>query len=443
MTNEEKLDNSSFFESVAHHNLERFHSETIAWIFNANTDITLNFIKNILGEKEEIINFKVKAEISDIDIFIFYKTIRGNYFTHIENKVKADEHFILVDNKSDILDKHKKENNKYLSQSEYYYLREKGTISHKIKEVLEIKDDFDIKDIEWKYVFLLPTLSTEEKKHNSWTIKNSESIAIENPWKNISYCDILNCIPETKIGSILTDYRNFLIKKFTSNGVSELVNFDIKSRIIINDKTLSDKNINVVLSNKATIFEEHGIKLHFFKLRDNLIDFCKMNFNKFNFNVRFITDTGNNKSFLIDICVEQELENPSEDIFAKDKIVKIRTGLQFEKNSIKNGKFKYYLADVEYKSGLILNKEKYKENAQKILISIFEKNYLRENSHININGELKFNGSKNKSFCSFSKEFEFDNFTVIENRFKNEIRYLANSLDIKPFKEQISLLADK
>ncbi len=31
--------NSSFFESVAHHNLERFHSEKIAWIFNTNYEI--------------------------------------------------------------------------------------------------------------------------------------------------------------------------------------------------------------------------------------------------------------------------------------------------------------------------------------------------------------------------------------------------------------------
>lgn len=50
MTNEIKLNYSSFFESVAHLNLERFHSETIAWIFNTFPDTAKNFIKSVHKE---------------------------------------------------------------------------------------------------------------------------------------------------------------------------------------------------------------------------------------------------------------------------------------------------------------------------------------------------------------------------------------------------------
>ena len=40
------MKNMNFFESVAHHNLERFHSECISWAFNSSEKMLLNFLEN-------------------------------------------------------------------------------------------------------------------------------------------------------------------------------------------------------------------------------------------------------------------------------------------------------------------------------------------------------------------------------------------------------------
>lgn len=423
--------NTNFFESVAHHNLERFHSETIAWILNNNPEIVSNFIKSILGKKEEVLISRAKAEISDIDILVFYQTSKGNFIMHIENKVKASEHSISVENKIKNKIKNQSILNKKLSQTEYYYLRNREEIESKIKFEFNIESNIQF---EWDFVYLLPALSFEEKKYNIWTIAN-----IKNPWKNICYFDLLNCIPNNKLNPILQEYKVFLSDNFTLNPKSELLKVDDNNRVVFNNSSLSNANINIILNKNATIFEEHGIKLHFIKLRDNLINYCKKEFSEYRFNIRFITDTGNNKSFLLDVSLERELLKPNNAIFEKDKVVELRIGLQFEKNSIKTAKFKYYIADVEYKSGLIIDKPEYKKNANKILKNIFYEKYLQDNSQLNKDGKLKFNGSKTKSFCSFSNDFEFDNLSTIENKFIVEIRHLVSSLEKKTIEEHIKV----
>lgn len=139
---------TSFFESVAHHNLERFHSETIAWIFRAFPNSAKEFILKIHGgkiEKNDILIIKSVAEVDQIDIKLEYSIGKDVYTIFIENKLKASEHDIsseklfkeldklkIKDNLSDFLSLDEKasiylseEKFPLLSQTEYYYLREK------------------------------------------------------------------------------------------------------------------------------------------------------------------------------------------------------------------------------------------------------------------------------------------------------------------------------
>ena len=99
MTNEKKINYNSFFESVAHHNLERFHSETIAWIFNTFPDTAKNFIKSIHTDISSIREIELNnqycwAESNQIDILLKYSYDSKNYQIIIENKIKASEHKI-------------------------------------------------------------------------------------------------------------------------------------------------------------------------------------------------------------------------------------------------------------------------------------------------------------------------------------------------------------
>ena len=70
---------STFFNSVAHHNLERFHSETIAWLFQTYPDAAKEFILTIhegITSKNEIVidgeNDFCFAEQNQIDISLKY-----------------------------------------------------------------------------------------------------------------------------------------------------------------------------------------------------------------------------------------------------------------------------------------------------------------------------------------------------------------------------------
>ena len=84
MTNKNNKSYNSFFESVAHHNLERFHSETIAWIFKTFPNSAKNFIKSIHTDissidKIELNNQYCWAELNQIDILLKYSYNSKNY----------------------------------------------------------------------------------------------------------------------------------------------------------------------------------------------------------------------------------------------------------------------------------------------------------------------------------------------------------------------------
>ena len=63
---------TSFFNKVARHNLERFHSEVLAWIFETFEEASKSFVcyvnQNVTCE--QIKSIKVEAETSQTDILI-------------------------------------------------------------------------------------------------------------------------------------------------------------------------------------------------------------------------------------------------------------------------------------------------------------------------------------------------------------------------------------
>jgi hypothetical protein len=168
-----KLKDLNFFESVAHHNLERFHSECISWAFNASEKMLLNFIEKVANPDNilDITDAEVHCERHNTDILVSYKMCETHHFIHIENKIKANEHFIAVNPKkveekySDIA------KNTKLSQTQFYLIRNKA----------EIEQEFNAGEkVKWQYLFLVPAVS-DEKQKNMWDHNREE----KNLWRTI------------------------------------------------------------------------------------------------------------------------------------------------------------------------------------------------------------------------------------------------------------------
>jgi hypothetical protein len=86
---------STFFEEVASHNLERFHSQCIAWCMRySKTEFCIPFIEKVIErkctnlDKEKII---VDAEVNNCDIKIEFEMNCEKYMIFIENKIKSSE----------------------------------------------------------------------------------------------------------------------------------------------------------------------------------------------------------------------------------------------------------------------------------------------------------------------------------------------------------------
>lgn len=123
---------NDFFSSVASHDLERFHSECLAWLFNAFPDFANAFIQKF-ASKPGVFK-RAFTEVEQLDLVLYYQVGAENRAVIIENKVKASEgqrEISLEKAKSYFSDDVLKEelharlvNQKYkLSQTEFYYLR--------------------------------------------------------------------------------------------------------------------------------------------------------------------------------------------------------------------------------------------------------------------------------------------------------------------------------
>ena len=487
---------SDFFGCVAKHNLERFHSECIVWAFNNSTEMLERFIKKT--EQNPYLNIEVArafSETSDIDILIYYKADGKDYLIHIENKVKAEEGKKKITKKvlSDInltkdltIEKFKERYNlkrNYLSQTEYYYLRHKRKITETIVEVLR-KWEIELKTtkVSWSYVYLVPALG--KNSDNSLNIWKETIDDKPNPWLNLSYADIINCMPDNIIDiksesnkMIFKEYKKYLKIEF-SEAPERIIEFnevnkhkiieitDVnkhrvesiievtkgkEQRCVIRNDTLSSKNLNLVLDEEVetTTLESFGMQIHFLKLKDSLTKFCDDNINKdYKFEVEFLTETGNNGGYLIQAYTVIKLENPKTSIFEKTDPIDFRIGFQFEQNKKYDGKFKFYFADLLYEPNLIINEKTknkppaktqhltYNAAVKEILINVFTVKYLHKKRKCK-----KFSGSRSLSFCSFLSDYEFKNSNEIEQKFKDEILHLISRIKDKSLEEHIQLLS--
>ena len=465
---------TDFFGCVAKHNLERFHSECIVWAFNNSTEMLKRFIKKTTQNPDlNIEDAQAFSETSDIDILIYYKSEGNNYLIHVENKVKANEGKKKITkstlanlnlSKDLTIAKFKETFNlkrNYLSQTEYYYLRDKSKITDRITEVLR-KCAIELKTTKysWSYVYLMPALEmTTDNSRNTW----GESFDKPNPWINLSYADIFNCMPDVPDNIIFSEYKahlepdNIIFSEYKAHLEKEFISshkciITIKDhKVDIKNDTLSSQNLNLVLDEEeeTTILDASGMQIHFLKLKDSLTKFCDDEIDKkYKFEVEFLTETGNNGGYLIQAYSVIKLENPNPYIFEKTNPIDFRIGFQFEQNKKYKGKFKFYFADLLYKPKLIINEKTrnnppaktqhptYNEKVEEILINVFSQNHLDEKYC-----KKTLNGSTSLSFCSFSSDYKFKNSNEIEQKFKDEILHLISRIKDEPLEKHIQLLS--
>lgn len=282
MGEEKSKYSSTFFDKVASHNLERFHSECIAWIFNTNRNAAKSFIikihelisndsKNGITkiQQDDIIfdeNDIALAEEKQIDIRIRYTIKYQNskylkqHILFIENKIKASEH--LIEDKKfkdyDILKNH----NLKISQTQYYYFREEKNRNENTPIHI--------------YIYLKPTIANEQdlinifpdyktidfdfNKYNQWDIINN----ITNPWFTITYKDLYNsCISNLNLDPNGGDY--ILAKSYLNyiNKFNDKIDFNDYSKNDVNSLSFGKYDFFKILFSliKNSIKENFGIDL--------------------------------------------------------------------------------------------------------------------------------------------------------------------------------------
>lgn len=120
---------TSFFKDVAQHNLERFHSECLAWLFNTEKEMAQEVIRMLLSKFEgydssvPVEFIQAFTEVQQLDLVLYFRSQEVNKALIIENKVKASEG-------SKLLSKQEKSAwnigfkvGHIFSQTEYYHLR--------------------------------------------------------------------------------------------------------------------------------------------------------------------------------------------------------------------------------------------------------------------------------------------------------------------------------
>lgn len=440
MTNKKNESSNSFFESVSHHNLERFHSETIAWIFKTFPNSAKNFIKSIHTDissidKIELNNQYCWAELNQIDILLKYSYNSKNYQIIIENKMKASEHKIEAQKllkKDKGFDEYslqlKKDEIKFLlheevklSQTEYYYFREKmgkkivlnndycryvylkpSRVDHK-DLIKKLKNDFDLLGIDFE-------------KLNSWNKKIGK-----NPWKTITYEELIKII---KNNDAINDKQVTLENFFIASAYLKFIDDNIKEKV-----NLDDFNQN----------EEYA-RFDYFKL---LFALVKTKFKDVSILNSFSDDNRQNSIYEY---IEAGSSNDGMPLFAFYKKVKlpmddkfdffkpkresesINIGIQIQEENIKA----YVSAEEKYYDSTTINeikKEEYAKFVRCILNKITE-NWKRENKLIFTDKEKGFHPNTSKTFYSRSYK--------IENFIKNEEYEFDNIRDIFDIADEIS-----
>jgi hypothetical protein len=241
--------NNNFFVSVANHNLERFHSECLAWLFNEFPEYAQNFICQIELTKDPQFNHdidfqKAFTELDQLDLVLYYTAGGKDRAVIIENKVKAAEGVRIISstqkakqyfNESDLtlITDRLKGDTYALSQTEFYFLRKKtqkvltdqrysdlGYSSIEIvnAETVESKKKKNgeapsliIRREDCHFIFLIPA-KVNKSSIETWCENLGESFNVneyntfsaklscnnKNPWLTITYADLLEDIESLK-----------------------------------------------------------------------------------------------------------------------------------------------------------------------------------------------------------------------------------------------------
>ena len=440
MTNKKNESSNSFFESVAHHNLERFHSETIAWIFKTFPNSAKNFIKSIHTDISSIDKIELNkqycwAELNQIDILLKYSYNSKNYQIIIENKMKASEHKIEAQKllkKDKGFDEYslqlKKDEIKFLlheevklSQTEYYYFREKmerkENNNYEYCRYVYLKPSrVDHKDFTKKLKNDFHLLAFDFDQLNTWNKK----IGV-NPWITITYEKLIKII---KNNDALNDKQQSNENIIIANAYKKFIEDNIKEKV-----NLDDFN-----ENKEYARFDY-FKLLFFLVKTKFKDVSILN-----------SISNDNKENSIDEYIEAGSSNGGMPLFAFYKKVKlpmddkfdffkpkresesINIGIQIQGENIKA----YVSAEEKYYDSTTINelkKEEYAKFVRYILNKITE-NWKKENKLIFTDKEKGFHPNTSKTFYSRSYK--------IENFIKNEEYEFDNISDIFDIADEIS-----
>ncbi len=401
-----KENKTNFFESVAHHNLERFHSETIAWIFNTFPDAAKAFIIKINAHhkinNDEIQNIKCEAEIRQIDIKLEYTIAGVPHFIIIENKLKTTEHKIpykvWVKELSEIVSRdflrRHIESEMEISQTEYYYLREMNKFpDNKSQFIYLMPNIVNPNNVEISKIKSEMKGLYDFEKLNFWTF------SIANPWITINYKDFVDSIGN----------NNFFESNNNQNKIIAIgyLNY-IKSDAF--SKYIDIENFNNNVFGRFEYF-----KLLFAIVKSKFQDKSILN-----------TISNDNEEYSIYEYIQAGSSNGGLPLFAFYKRVFIGNKLPFFKEfnnyinigiQVQGNNLKYYISadNSEYNTVTVVDQPSYKLFVERILLSFDD----------NLN--LKFHTNKSKSF--FSRSYKIDGF--VDDKNPRDIFSIAKEISIK------------
>lgn len=396
---------TSFFSAVAHHNLERFHSETLSWLFNTNPKSAVAFLSAIHNKKDDyrskIVFNKCYAEVASIDIRLDYKIDETQYVIYIENKLKATEHLIPYEkwhtNLTKKLAKNMKlpecllEYKKDLSQTEFYYFREQ--IINPEKEMTFVylvpnkidKTDPLLLELQSDNNFLY-----DFEKINSWTIKK-----IKNPWFTITYSELANWLNKDSLFENENDQN-----KIISQGYVEFIlnNFPPFIKLLEYDS-------------KAKFGNSEFFKLLFFLVMKEFGE--EENYRHY---IRSKSSNSNSPLFAIykRLNTHSGFNNYEYNENSKSKKSPILTniGMQLQGDTLK-----YYIsADVEQYNDVRV-KEQYQTNYSEYVKTKLNQFETKNN---------RYNTNKTKTFYSLSSKIE-----GLGNKNSSDIIKIAKELSLK------------
>lgn len=435
MTNKKNESSNSFFESVAHHNLERFHSETIAWIFKTFPNSAKNFIKSIHTDissidKIELNNQYCWAESNQIDILLKYSYDSKNYQIIIENKMKASEHKIEAQkllkkaklNLENPFDEYNPQLNPQeikflnfnkevkLSQTEYYYLREKIERENNI--------------VNCSYVYLKPSRISDTQEYFTNKIKNDlKSVNYyfdklntwnkklgKNPWLTITYTQLINTIQ--KSGAIEKSEQAF--ERYSKLKIEKKCIEDI---IIANSyiNFIQDKINEKVKLDEFNQNEDYArfdyFKLLFALVKSKFKDVSILNSlsdNNEENSIYEYLEAGSSNGEMPLFAFYKKIQLPLDDKFDffKPRRKSINIGIQIQGENIKayvSAENEYYASTKIYQ----IKKDEYAKFVRYILYKITQ-NWNRGNSLIFTDDKKGFHPNTSKTF--YSRSYKIENF---------------------------------